>query len=579
MKPNHRTPHTASRTLRTACLIILLILNSPFSILHCSAQSPNCYRITFSDKNNSPYSIERPEEYLSPRAIAKRERFNIAVTEQDLPVNPQYIEAILNFSTEPAQIISTSKWNNSVVIFYPETENCHDIINEMITQLPFVVDTLPVAYYQLPFITGKSIQKQMPEPRKSIVYSSSSCDYDYGKSIVNIRLHKGEFLHKAGFCGEGMLICAFDSNWSGLDTLSYFKPLYDNGQMWGTRDLIPGVGNVYIANDDNFAGHGTSCFSDMASCIEGTLVGTAPQANYFLMRTENPWGENLVEEDFWAQGAEIADSLGADVISSSVGYKYFDYEWQNIYTSDDNDGKASIASRAASILAHKGVIVVQGAGNEGNTEWHYIGRPADAFDILAVGNVSVSGYISYTSSYGPSADGRIKPDVAAAGGGWCVWRGQIREFTAEQGGCSGATPKIAGLAACLWQALPQYSALEIMDFIRKHGNRSQNPDDRTGYGIPDFYQCYLDHHIGVSESVMPEFSVYPNPTAGELQITNYELQITNIEVFDVFGRAVLSHTAHHIPHTAINISHLPAGIYILKVVANEHIYTHKIVKI
>ena len=150
MKTKPRTPHTTSRIPYTACLIILLIFNFQFSIFNCSAQAPNCYRITFSDKNDSPYSINRPEEFLSPRAIAKRVRFNIPVIELDLPVNPQYIEAILNFCTEPSQIISKSKWDNSVVIFYPETENCHNIIADMITLLPFVVDTLPVAYYDLP---------------------------------------------------------------------------------------------------------------------------------------------------------------------------------------------------------------------------------------------------------------------------------------------------------------------------------------------------------------------------------------------------------------------------------------------
>ena len=190
-------------------------------------QSPNCYRITFSDKNNSPYSIERPEEYLSPRAIAKRERFNIPVIEQDLPVNPQYIEAILNFSTEPAQIISTSKWNNSVVIFYPETENCHDIINEMIIQLPFVVDTLPVAYYDLTKKLEPLIHKQTSN---AAVHSSSSCDYNYGNSVSNMHLHNGELLHKAGFCGEGMLICAFDADWCGLDTLTPYMKMDKYGE-------------------------------------------------------------------------------------------------------------------------------------------------------------------------------------------------------------------------------------------------------------------------------------------------------------------------------------------------------------
>ena len=524
---------TASHTSLAAYLLFILIFNSQFSILNCFGQTPNCYRITFSDKNDSPYSVNRPEEFLSSRAIAKRVRFNIPVIEQDLPVNQHYINSILNFSSEPSQIISVSKWNNSVVIFYPETENCHDIIAEMLNYFSFIIDTLPVAYYQIPFISKTPIQKQISDA----IVDVSSCDYDYGNSIDNIRLHKGDLFHKAGFCGEGMLICAFDSNWSGLDTISYFKPLYQNGQIWGSRDLAPGINNVYIANPLAIPGHGTATFSAMASCIEGKMVGTAPQANYFLIRTENPWGENLVEEDFFAQGAEIADSLGADVVSASIAYTIFDYEWQNIYTSADNNGMVSIASRAASILAEKGVIAVIAAGNEGLTDWHYITRPADASNILAVGNVDKNAQISPTSSYGPSVDGRIKPDVASVGrGGWFVWsNGQIMTDYGY-GGTSAAAPIIAGLAACLWQALPQYSSLEIMDLIRKYGNRYNNPDNRTGYGIPNFYQCYLDHSNSVPEKIISSVSVYPNPTTGELRIENGELRINSVEIFDVFGR-------------------------------------------
>ena len=564
-----------------------------FSFLPSYGQNPNCYRITFSNKNDSPYSVDRPEEFLSPRAIAKRERFNIPVIEQDLPVNPHYIDSILNFSSEPSQIISKSKWDNSVVILYPETENCHAIIDEMLNHFSFVIDTLPVAYYKLPFISDTAKYRTTPvnmQISNAITYCSSSCDYDYGKSIDNIKLHKGELLHKAGFCGEGMLICTFEGSWEGIDTVSYFKPLYENGQILGTRDLVPGVNNVYIGNKDHplydyIKWHGAATLSEMACCIEGEFVGTAPKAQYFLIRTENEWGENLVEEDFYAYGTEIADSLGADVVSVSLGYTTFDYEWQNHYTPANNDGVTSIASRAASILAQKGVIVVNAAGNEGSSDWHYIVRPADAFNILAVGAVTNYGLIAYYSSYGPSADGRVKPDVVSPG--WGAW--VIKENITQAGGTSSATPIIAGLSACLWQALPQYTSLEIMDLIRKYGNRYNNPHNKYGYGIPDFYQCYLDQTYGVAENIKPEVLVYPNPTTGELrvEISDMRYEISDIEIYDLYGRKYLvssltSQVSNHLivssSNHLINIAHLAAGIYFLKITTEAGMITKKIIK-
>jgi len=584
-----KTPHSVIRYKLSVTHYTSRILHSTFCfsafLLFCFSaygQNPNCYRITFSDKNNSPYSIERPEEFLSKRAIDKRKRFNIPITEQDLPVNPQYIDALLNLRTDTSQIIAVSKWNNSVVILYPETDNCHNIIAEIINNLSFVVDTLPVAYYKLPFRFQETLKENSEYFQKINSIQSYSCKYDYGKSIDNIKLHKGELLHRDGFCGEGMLICAFDCGWENCNSISFFQPLFENGQILGTRDLVPGINNIYIGNEDDplyhtYFAHGTATLSQMAVCVEGKLVGTAPKASFFLIRTENPWGEQLVEEDFYAYGAEIADSLGADIVTASLSYSIFDYEWQNIYTPNHNNGVASIASRAASILVQKGVIVVNSAGNKGMLPWHFIGRPADAFDILAVGSVAKNGNVVFTSSYGPSADGRVKPDVAAMGAeAWVVLgNGTIGQWS----GTSFAAPIIAGLSACLWQALPQYSAKELMQLIREYGDQANKPDDRKGYGIPDFYQCYLDNFIGVHENIIDDISVYPNPTSGGLRVQSSKFKLQDIEIYDIYGRKVSS---HHLDisssHYLINISHLSTGIYILKIMTEGNIYSHKIVK-
>jgi len=540
-------------------------------------QNPNCFRVTFSDKNNSPYSVTHPEDFLSSRAIAKRERFNIPVVVEDLPVNPQYITAIQNIINEPTSIIAISKWNNSVVLFCPETTNWQSIVNKLVDSLPFVKDVLPVANYP----KSKNFEIPVYEQISDAIVYNSSCDYNYGNSIGNIYLHKGDLLHKAGYCGENMLICVFDAGWENFNNLPSFKSLYDNGQIWGTRDLIPGINNVYIGHS-----HGTAVTSEMASASEGSMVGTAPKANYYFIRSENPWSEQLVEEDFWAQAAEIADSLGADVSTASLGYTTFDtlYKWQNIYTQNNNDGKSSIASRAASLLAQKGVIVVNSAGNEGNNSWKFLGRPADAFNILAVGAVNGTGAVASFSSYGPSADGRIKPDIASVG--WDAWIFVSEGFLTQGSGTSMAAPIIAGLSACLWQALPQYSSLELMQLIREYGNRYNNPDNRTGYGIPNYYQLYLDHTNSIQDNKFPSLSVYPNPTAGELRIMREELRVTSIEIYDVYGRKVgekfpsnsLDGWQPEVEGAIIDISHLAQGIYFLKIDTDAGEVIKKVVK-
>ena len=296
--------------------------------------TPTCYRISLSDKNNSPYSISNPSVFLSQRALDKRARFNIAITEQDFPVNPQYIQQIKAIDAN-IQVLCTSKWMNTVTIYCPDSTK-----PATISALPFVTNVLPVADYDL---QGMKKQLQTFENNYVSIVSNPAkdtmADLDYGEGYRQIALHNGHLLHKEGFLGNGMLIAVFDAGWAGVDTSIYFHPLFENGQILGTRDLIPGRHNVFEGHY-----HGTIVSSTMAILAEGTLVGTAPKANYFFIRSEHPLSEELIEEDFWAQAAEIADSLGADVINSSLGYTTFRDFPQGDFTYEDVDGVTSIAS-------------------------------------------------------------------------------------------------------------------------------------------------------------------------------------------------------------------------------------------
>lgn len=530
--------------------------------------TPTCYRISLSDKNNSPYSISNPSVFLSQRALDKRARFNIAITEQDFPVNPQYIQQIKAIDAN-IQVLCTSKWMNTVTVYCPDSTK-----PVTISALPFVTNVLPVADYDL---QGMKKQLQTFENNYISIVSNpakdSMADLDYGEGYRQIALHNGHLLHKEGFLGNGMLIAVFDAGWAGVDTSVYFHPLFENGQILGTRDLIPGRHNVFEGHY-----HGTIVSSTMAILAEGTLVGTAPKANYFFIRSEHPLSEELIEEDFWAQAAEIADSLGADVINSSLGYTTFRDFPQGDFTYEDMDGVTSIASRAATILGQKGVVVCVSAGNEGTSPWYHIGHPADAFDILAVGAANVMGHIAGFSSRGPSYDGRVKPDITSVGvNTTCIWPD---DRLGEADGTSLACPVAAGLCACLWQALPEKTASEIMQIVRESSSCYNNPNDSLGYGIPDFYAAYQNHaHDGVPEHIIPTAYIFPNPCTNQFNISSREDNIDRVELFSIDGKLVLSTCPDKHFYISVNVQDVPAGFYIGRIyLKNKQIQTFRIIK-
>jgi subtilisin family serine protease len=539
-------------------------------IFQLSAQKPaTCFRIQLKDKNQSPYSVTRPEEFLSARAISNKNRYNIAITEEDLPVNPQYKQQICAINPN-IRILSESKWQNTVVVY------CLDSLAlEMIKNLPFTDTAVtPVASYILGAVDSR--YETVPANAESMLQNDFSFDtlYDYGQGWAQIAFHNGHKLHELGFYGDGMLIVVLDGGWEGFDTIPYFQAMYENGQFLGTRDLIPEHDNVYSDGS-----HGTSVTSTMAMAANGQMIGTAPHACYFFILSESSFSEELIEEDFWAQGVEIADSLGADVVNSSLGYSTFDDFPQGDFTYADCDGVASIASRNASIACHKGIAVCVSAGNEGNKSWHYISHPADAFDIISVGAArAVDSAMASFSSFGPSADGRVKPDVTSVG-----WDTYVVSSTGDihpGNGTSFASPVMAGLVACLRQALPHKNALEILDIVRQHGHQYNAPDSVMGYGIPDMYQAYLDNALKIVEHSGKEdkIQVFPNPCMDKLSIPNPNRSINQIEIYDVSGKLIASHSGNNTQLIQISVNNLLSGFYIIKIKTKDSVKTAKIIK-
>ncbi|MDR2980073.1 MAG: S8 family peptidase [Bacteroidales bacterium] len=502
-------------------------------------QEPDCFRIYLSDKVGTPYTTENPNAFLSERAVSKRIRFQISITEQDLPVNPTYVDSIQAVSSE-IRVIAVSKWLNTVTVFCP---NAGDLAQ--ITVFSFVDSVKGVgsiAHLKEAAVMSSKSDLETASP-------STQAKYNYGWGDFQISLVNGQYIHNEGFSGEGMLIAVLDAGWNGFDNIDYFSHLFETGQLVGVRDLDPFNDNVFSGHQ-----HGCNVTAVMAMNSPGLFVGTAPEASYFFIRSEVNWTEQHFEEDLMVTGFELADSIGADVINASLGYTDFpDYYYQR-WTPQQSDGRTSVSSQAASLLAGKGIILVNAAGNKGEAEWTYIARPADATDILTVGALFTDSTRASFSSFGYSADGRVKPDVCALG----VYVSSISEdgYVDFYNGTSLASPIMAGLTACLWQGMPDKTPLELMALIRESCHLYHNPNSELGYGIPNF------NLFPASITTFENSAIrYTNPVTSLLIIENPDLTIQHIEIYDIQGKMIYTGETSNTQLT-IDTSNWKAGIYI-----------------
>jgi hypothetical protein len=490
------------------------------------------YIIEFSDKKDSPYSVSSPEEFLSPRSIDRRQRFGIPITETDLPVNPAYVQALQNAG---AKVLNRSKWLNSVSI---HTED--SLVLAAIDELPFVKEVSAAGFR----MSGESLIQKNKFPQPIHEWKTSESERypleTFGTAAHQIQMLEGNVLHEKGFRGEGMWVALLDGGWYNTPLLDVFDSLYMDGRLLGVWNFVSGNDTVY-----SFSTHGTTVLSAMAANQPGKMIGTAPGVSVFLFVTEDVFSESPIEEHNWAAGAEMADSLGVDIISSSLGYSLFDDPAFN-YSYADMNGKTTMISRAATIASRTGMIVSTSAGNSGLQPWFYITAPADADSVLSIGATDSTGTFTGFSSHGPSADGRVKPDVMAQGiRVWVVDPSVENNTTFPGNGTSFANPIIAGLAACLWQANPEKNNFEIIDAIRRSAHLYRSPNDSMGYGIPNFQlaDLLLKGEAPAQPEPQPAL-LYPNPFNESFGILYYEnsseWQPVTLEIFDIAGRKLHS---------------------------------------
>ena len=440
------------------------------------------YIIQLKNKTNSPFSISNPSQFLSQRATDRRLRYNIAIDENDLPVNPAYLDSIS--MAGDVTILNTSKWFNQVCI-----KTTDAAVIARINAMQFVIKSSPIAARPIQALTrvNKQLDADADIPLNPLLQRPSypnSNYYDYGLAYQQIHLHNADFLHNHGFRGNNLQMAITDAGFYKYDILPTFDSVRNSNKILGTWDFVANKASVSEENE-----HGMKCFSTIAANMPGKFVGTAPEASFYLFRTEDVSSEYPVEEQNWVAAAERADSLGADIISVSLGYYYFDNSIFN-YSYADMNGNTSMVARAVNFAAQKGLMVVASAGNEGEKPWHYISTPGDADKALSVGAVNVSGQPGAFSSYGPGSDGQVKPDVAAVGVA-AVVASQLNGQPVYGNGTSYAAPIMAGITTCLWQAFPEVNNDILVDIIHQSSNKSNNPDDRIGYGIPDAKKAFV----------------------------------------------------------------------------------------
>jgi hypothetical protein len=561
-------PLSGKRSCRTGqkWVLILGCLIGPMTAFGQNAR----YFIQFTDKNNSPYAVSRPTEFLSQRAIDRRVRQQIAVTVRDLPVNPAYVRAVRQTG---ARVWYTSRWMNAALVEADATTLSR------LRGLPFVVQasTDERVTEALPTETLRTGRQPTSPAAAPMGRTGQAPDpAAYGVSATQLGMMGVNTMHQLGYTGKDVHVAVLDGGFRNTDRLPFFSRMISEQRLLGTYDFVAGEESVF---EDE--AHGMQVLSAMAAYQTGQIFGPAYDAAFWLLRTEDSRGEHRVEEVNWLIGAEFADSVGVNIIQSSLGYNLFDDPAMD-YRRRDLDGNTALVTRAADLAAATGILVVVSAGNEGNDAWRTITAPADGDSVLAVGAVDAAGSLARFSSVGPSADRRVKPDVAAMGQGTVV--GLPNGGVGTSNGTSFSAPQVAGLAAGLWQAFPQLTNFEVMNYLRRSASQAARPDSLLGYGIPHFQRAFdlATRDYGANQ---PLGYLSPNPVAGQpvtlwINAEARDKPLT-VQVFDATGKLVgEKYLARPALYNRLDLgtASLSQGLYLVRLSSAGRSTTLKLVK-
>ena len=514
--------------------------------------------VYFNDKPSETTFTSAPLTMLTQRALDRRTRYSIALDFKDVPVEASYVLQVKN--SVGITIKARSKWLNALHIQGSEID-INNLLNfSFVAQIEYANKTLNAG--------GKYFVKSKELPKnKSLDFTTN---FNYGNGANQIQMLNGDVLHQSNFTGDGMQIAIIDAGFPNVDNFSAFQRLRDNNQILGGYDFVNRNTNFYTGYY-----HGMAVLSTIGAYLDNQFVGTAPDAEFYLFISEDSANETPLEESLWVEAAERADSLGVDVINTSLGYTTFDNPNYN-YEYADMDGQTTFISRGAEIAFSRGMIVVNSAGNSGNDAWHYIGAPADAVSVLSIGAVDALGTIAGFSSYGPTADSRVKPDVCAQGAD--IYIINTVGAIATSNGTSFSSPVLTGVVACLWQAFPDKNNTEIIQLVKESAHLFNSPTAQEGYGIPNFEAIYSLLNIEESEENIVGISLFPNPTKNTINFTfPTEIDEMEVTVYSLLGKVVSSKLIYR-NKPSTDVSFLPNGLYMVQVKYDDTIKTIKLLK-
>lgn len=493
--------------------------------------------VYFNAKPSAQIYLDSPLLMLSQRSLDRRTNQNIALSFSDIPLETTYVDQIK--SSTGITVMAQSKWLNALHIQGSQA-------NILALKSILFVDKVVFANKALNTTSKKVRENQTAKTNDKL---ETTIDYAYGSSANQIQMLNGQVLHQQNYTGSGKIIAVLDAGFPGVNTAQPFQRLRDNNLILGGYDYVSRNTNFYTGGS-----HGTSVLSTMGGYKENSLIGTAPDASYYLFRTEIDAYENPLEESLWVEAAEKADSLGVDIITTSLGY-FAERDNPNYnYTYSDMNGATTFISRGAEIAFSKGIIVVASAGNEGAKTEKHIGGPADAVSVIAVGSVTATKARSGFSSIGPSFDNRIKPDVMAQGTAAVVSDTSGNIGTSD--GTSFSCPIMAGMIACLWQAFPTKTNQEISDMVIQSSDKYLSPDNNYGYGIPNFGAA-----LAIDTFANKDFVVYPNPATTTIAFSFPDgINNASVVIYSILGQKVIDKKITN-QNPNLSVESLKSGLY------------------
>lgn len=517
--------------------------------------------VFFADKENVATSIANPLMILTQEAIDRKATHGVVIDERDVPVNESYITQVKQQAG--ITVLAKSKWMNCVHVRGSQ-ENI-EALEELQSDGEFIVTSIEFADDSL-----TRSPEEFAVVKDEIESGQQRVSFNYGATENQVTMLAADFLHEQDFTGAGMIVAVLDSGFPGVDTNAGFARARDDGRVLDGYDF---VGRA----DDEFAfggsSHGTRTASDIVGFIQNQFVGTAPDVSIYCFRTEDVASENPVEESYWVEAAERADSLGVDVINTSLGYRNYDNPNYS-YSYEDMDGQTAFISRGSNLAFEKGMLLVTSAGNDGTD---MISAPADAPGVLTVGAVDSNGNYAGFSSIGPSSDGRVKPDVMAKGQSSAVIASDGSVTTSS--GTSFSSPIMAGAVICFWQAFPEKTNEEIMQLVRESAHLFDTPNAQMGYGIPNFEDAYTNTlSVGDESAFAKAYTLSPNPSSNSVQIQFPEgIARARIAIYDMLGKQVINTNVTATDNVVV-IDRLTTGVYIVQIQDDTLSTTQKLIK-